>query len=288
VPTVVCDPDLDGQCADGTICNVFPDGTPAGDPRCTLVVPPTCRDLLASTDCPTGSECIADLVTFVGDSGTDGDGDGVPDDQDNCPAAANPTQVDADGDGVGDACDAMTLTCAPTPQAGCRRPITPLKATLQLTDDPDDDTKDRVRWKWTAGAATALEDFGDPVGSDGAVLCLYDESGPPELRTTLAVPAGGQCKGKPCWKPGTTGFKYKDPQRTPNGIDKLTLKAAAAGKAKISAGGKAGNIPPLPPLPLALPARVQLQSASGECWEAVFTAAGVKKSDATSFNGKGD
>ncbi len=36
----------------------------------------------------------------------DGDGDGVPDDTDNCPTTANADQADADGDGVGDACEA--------------------------------------------------------------------------------------------------------------------------------------------------------------------------------------
>ena len=34
----------------------------------------------------------------------DGDGDGIPDDLDNCPGRPNPDQGDADGDGVGDAC----------------------------------------------------------------------------------------------------------------------------------------------------------------------------------------
>lgn len=35
----------------------------------------------------------------------DGDGDGVPDAEDNCPAVANADQADADADGVGDVCD---------------------------------------------------------------------------------------------------------------------------------------------------------------------------------------
>ncbi len=41
----------------------------------------------------------------------DFDGDGIPDDQDNCDSNANPNQEDADGDGIGDACD-------PTPNGG--------------------------------------------------------------------------------------------------------------------------------------------------------------------------
>ena len=35
----------------------------------------------------------------------DGDGDGIDDDADNCPAIANADQADTDGDGTGDACD---------------------------------------------------------------------------------------------------------------------------------------------------------------------------------------
>lgn len=41
-------------------------------------------------------------VTPVGDA----DGDGIPDNTDNCPAVANPGQADLDGDGMGDDCDA--------------------------------------------------------------------------------------------------------------------------------------------------------------------------------------
>lgn len=39
----------------------------------------------------------------------DTDGDGVPDDADNCPLTFNPGQEDLDGDGVGDACDNCIL-----------------------------------------------------------------------------------------------------------------------------------------------------------------------------------
>ena len=45
------------------------------------------------------------LVRPVPDPVSDTDGDGVVDQDDNCPADTNPNQADADSDGVGDACD---------------------------------------------------------------------------------------------------------------------------------------------------------------------------------------
>jgi len=46
-----------------------------------------------------------DLAITCADGAVDTDNDGVPDDEDNCPTAANADQADSDGDGIGDVCD---------------------------------------------------------------------------------------------------------------------------------------------------------------------------------------
>ena len=52
-------------------------------------------------------------TTCVVDPGTvDSDGDGVADDDDNCPSVANPGQEDADGDGAGNACESNSYAPA--------------------------------------------------------------------------------------------------------------------------------------------------------------------------------
>jgi hypothetical protein len=53
----------------------------------------------------TDDAVFCDSVTHGGPPPPDGDGDGVPDSQDNCVGDPNPDQANNDGDALGDVCD---------------------------------------------------------------------------------------------------------------------------------------------------------------------------------------
>ncbi len=169
------------------------------------------------------------------------------------------------------------------PVNGCKLTTAPLKAQFQMIDKTPD-SGDQVTFKWTRGAATSNADFGSPTTTDDYALCVFA----PGLVLKLDAPAGGVCGTSTCWKAvSVKGFNYKDPLRTPDGVDKIALRAGLAGKAKVLLKGRADNLPNLP-LPLALPATVQLQSANGKCWEGRFTATGQKINSTVEFKGKAD
>ncbi|MHC4416919.1 MAG: hypothetical protein ACYS0G_16755, partial [Planctomycetota bacterium] len=188
--------------------------------------------------------------------------------------------------------DSFTVLCGPTPRAGCHVSTKPQKAALVLKDVPRA-AHNRLQWKWIRGQATELANFGDPMTSDDAALCLYDESGSePILIFAATAPAGSTCGGRPCWKQmhsrrGERGYRYKDKALVADGIRRMLLQPGEHGKAKILVAARGVNLA-LPALPLQLPLRVQLQAATGQCWEATYSEAGTKQNDERRFRAKAD
>jgi hypothetical protein len=176
-----------------------------------------------------------------------------------------------------------TPVCAATPLP-CRTPAVGGKAGITLRDAPSA-KRDALKWTWAKGAATARNDFGDPVAGDGYDLCVYDAG---QLVLGAAAPAGGLCPSKPCWKGRKHGFDYADRALTPNGLQSISLREGLVGKARITVAGKGGALP-LPALGgLTGPLDVQLQRpAGGVCFGARYSAP-FKKHDAGKLLDKSD
>lgn len=182
----------------------------------------------------------------------------------------------------------LTLPCPASPAPICHGNVAPSAGKLRM-DAATANPKAKMQWSWKKGEATALGDFGDPVGGDDYALCLYDQSGAPTLLTGAVLPGGGTCKGgKPCWKAlGTSGVAYADGNGLRFGIRSLKLKAGPNGKAQVKLAGQGPTLP-VPTLPAPLPLRLQLIAENGQCWQSVFSAAGLKRNDATGFQGGSD
>jgi len=81
-------------------------------------------------------------VRCVKDSITDIDGDGIVDENDNCPSIYNPDQLDTDGDSIGDACDDITVAFDADLDSG----TIPLLVSFEDQSEGDID-----HWKWFFG-----------------------------------------------------------------------------------------------------------------------------------------
>lgn len=171
------------------------------------------------------------------------------------------------------------------PRASCRRPIRSGAARLRI--DRAGGEKDRLDWQWTHGAATNAADYGDPTGATSYRVCAFTDTPTPVLLYGATIPAGGQAwrpKGTP---PGSRGYRYRNRERTPDGIEAVTLQPGVDGRAKLALKGRGAHLV-LPPLPLPVPLRVQLSAGAGVCFEARYAAAGVVRSDTVRFDARGE
>ena len=123
------------------------------------------------------------------------------------------------------------VECSAAPQGGCASSPGQPGNSLLLRDFADDGD-DLVVWKWSGAQMGGLVAFGDPASGDVLTgtnyrFCLYD--GASDLLLGSVAAAGGVCRTQPCWRAIVgKGFGYRDPERTPGGLDKIGLSASAA------------------------------------------------------------
>lgn len=238
------------------------DGNPCTDDVCdpggACGVPNTapCDD---SNTCTIADQCLGG--SCIGDSMTCGDG-----------VMQGSCGEDCDDQSAGANCDAdCHFLCGPAPQAGCRAPARAGKAVFLLKDKAPD-KKDKLLWKWLKGTATSQADLGAPLATTGYTLCVYDASASAQPLILAMAPPAGTCAGKPCWKSVKGGFKYKDKELTPDGLQFLLARSGAALSAKVIVKGKGTNLG-VPALPLSPPVTVQLKRNDDPsiCWTATYS-----------------
>ncbi len=151
--------------------------------------------------------------------------------------------------------------------------------------------RNALRWNFHGGGGAA-SDFGDPTTAGATFhLCLYDASAQPQLVVTAAIPSGGQCRARACWralgKAKVAGFMYKNVDATPDGVVTAKLRARASGATQIVVAGRGSNLA-LPSAQLTSPVTIELRTDDGaggaRCWQSTFQSqsrAGVARFQST-------
>ncbi|MEE8312065.1 MAG: FG-GAP repeat protein [Candidatus Binatia bacterium] len=166
--------------------------------------------------------------------------------------------------------------CPPQPLADCF--ISTAKKSRVRVTDRSTDSRDRFLWRWKNGEATTLADIGEApsAGSTGYRVCVYDDSESSQPLTDAALPAGGTCGAKPCWKAAGGGYRFKDSSGRHSGIRRACLRSGTAGRSRtwIKANGSAFTSPG-PPAHLPLTLQLVVTDTTGtRCWQTVFSEAG--------------
>jgi hypothetical protein len=154
------------------------------------------------------------------------------------------------------------------------------KSILVIRNHPSDDGKDKLLWKWVKGEAVNQAEIGDPTDSADYTLHIY--LGTAATLLDMHVPADATK-----WSGINNGYKYDDPGRGADGIEKIILKGSANNTSKALLKGKGAGLPDpslgsLPP-----PLRVQLTNDDTQlCLEATYDSADLIRNDVEKFKAK--
>jgi cysteine-rich repeat protein len=185
-----------------------------------------------------------------------------------------------------DTCDGNGACVHAVPEARGCVPALPGGASVSLKNDGMA-AHNLFSWSWKGAATVTGKDFGNPLASTDVVLCAFERtSGVPTLLLSATAPAAGVCTVRPCWTARGTSFSYRNPGPTPDGLQQLSLKPGAAGRARITVKGKGVNLSlPRPPLDPSITVRLQRSDAPA-CWEAEFSH--TQRDDTAMFKAKSD
>ncbi len=239
---------------------------------------------------PQGAACDAGAVEStcgngVVDRGEDCD-DGTPGDGDCCSTSC---RFDVEGGACPDddepctldRCDGAGVCSHRIPTSADCHENAPRASSLAITD-PDGDGSYRLAWNWRgAGSRT---DLGDPHHASALALCLTDGVG--NLHLGATIPPAGICAGKPCWRATGSGLGYSSPDRMPDGIRRVTLRASAEDVTTVRIRGRGRRLG-LRRTPLTLPVTaVLVRRDAPACWAARFTRA--LRNDAAAFRSRAE
>jgi len=189
-----------------TLIHALLPGSPAidaGSPDC----PPPAID---QRGVPRPQSLVCDIGAYeFGPDQQDSDGDGVPDNQDNCPFVFNPGQEDSDGNGAGDACQPANDSCGAATVIASIPFSETVDTTAATTGDEDQSicgcnpNSNSVWYAFTPTTPgtvtidtfgstydTVLDVFTGSCGEKSFVTCNDDSSGV-QSRQTFTTCAGG-------------------------------------------------------------------------------------------------
>jgi hypothetical protein len=220
-----------GVCDVAETCNGVSTACPADQLRPAGF---TCR--ASAGVCDVAEVCSGSSVACPADTGLpDGDGDGVCDLDDACPATSDPSQADSDGDGLGDACDPCSNFLS----------VVATRAQIQFSKlaTPPGDDKLKITGSFTIPATPAI----DPLSNGGMRILVNDSTGAAVI--DASIPGGlYDPLSRAGWttNTSTTNYTYRNSGVAVPlvaGIGKITLKKSlkTPGLVTFTVTGKNGS-----------------------------------------------
>ena len=166
--------------------------------------------------------------------------------------------------------------CPAVPRVGCRTSAQS-KLTLKRNKAGKVPNADTFWWSWKDGATTTSDEVSDPVADADYGVCVYAGApGSEKLVYEVGLPASPAL-----WTATSSGFRFKDKVHAERGMKLAQLTAGTLASIKLKAKG--ADLP-VGAFVVATPVTVQLVNSDSElCWESVYAAADVTKSDAYSL-----